>query len=133
MYNLTTEKKFSGSGGIQTHDLRVTCPLLHHLSYRGTDLPEDGSNLTVDTNTGVVKESACCGSGLLKPLELHAFQMLFSVCTKLCNYVYVCMHVSAITLQLPLLWHRDKNLEILQLISHYFTASRCEVRWEIGY
>ena len=30
-------KKSSGSGGTRTHDLRVTCPLPYHLSYRAID------------------------------------------------------------------------------------------------
>ena len=29
-------RKFSGSGGIRTHDLRVTRPLPYHLSYKAT-------------------------------------------------------------------------------------------------
>ena len=26
-----------------------------------------------------------------------------------------------------------RNVHLLQLISHYFSAPRCEVRWEVGY
>ena len=82
MYNLTTEKKVAQEG-FEPTTFGLTCPLLYPLSHRGTDLPVDGSNkkLHVDTNTGVVKESACSArrsSSIVAP-EKMAEDAIYSI------------------------------------------------------